>query len=118
MHDKPCLCKDTELGTCTPKVYHGELRFPHLDELVGHADVLRIDTHVLGRRHGHERHRALVAEVLVGPRADAADELHRRNAVVGHQHAAKAQTWSAPSLRGRSGSWTECTVGASCGGKG
>ena len=60
----------------------------HLHELVCHADMLCIDAHVFRGRHCHERHRALVAKVLVGPGPDAADELDCGNAVVGDQHAA------------------------------
>ena len=67
---------------------HLKMAIAHLHKLVCHADVLCIDAHVFRGSHGHKRHRALVAKVLVGPGADGADELDRGDAVVGNQHAA------------------------------
>ena len=58
----------------------------HLDKLVRHPDVLRVDPHVLGRRHRDDRHRALVPKRLVRPRPHRADELDGREPVVGDEH--------------------------------
>ena len=49
-------------------------------------------THVLRRGHGNKGHCPLIAEVLIGPRPDTADELNSSNSVVGHQHTASSIT--------------------------
>ena len=61
----------------------------HLHKLVSHANVLRIDSHVLWGCHCHKCDCALIAKGLVCPAADGADELDSRYAVVGHEHAAR-----------------------------
>lgn len=58
----------------------------HLDKLVGHPDVFRVDPHVLGRRHRHYGHGTLVPERLVRPRTHGPDELNGGKAVVGDEH--------------------------------
>ncbi len=60
----------------------------NLHKLIGHADVLCVDAHVLGGCHGDQRNRAFVAKGLVGPAADAADELDRGDAIISHEHTA------------------------------
>ena len=58
----------------------------HLDKLVRHPDVLRVDPHVLGRRHRDDRHGTLVPKGLVRPRPHGADKLDGREPVVGDEH--------------------------------
>ena len=48
--------------------------------------MLRVDPHVLRRRHRPDRHGALVPERLVRPRPHRADELDRREPVVRDEH--------------------------------
>lgn len=85
-----------------------------LHKLVSHADVLRINAHVLGCGHGDQSNRALIAKGLVGPAANAADELHRGNAVVGNQHTAHAYVASGLTLTGKS-SQTISALPCTCG---
>mmetsp|Transcript_42702 Transcript_42702/g.128162 ORF Transcript_42702/g.128162 Transcript_42702/m.128162 type:complete len:447 (+) Transcript_42702:3348-4688(+) len=57
----------------------------HLDKLVAHLDVLRVDADVVGGGHGNQRNGLRVPEGRGGPRAHRAHKLDSSEAVVGHQ---------------------------------